>query len=453
VSQAFGDGKFRADLLQLLLDTYSPIATPKKTTPALTAAASLVLNHLALSGGGFDPDFDDPEEFPFESAARAFVTDEFAPAFAAAFGLVKDMCRAVGEEELAVYRAPAGELWSKGGGEGGGGGAKVAAAKKAGGKQKGGKFGGDAEDEEWERQMKEELAAKKKKAAAASEAPSARAYSKEELKTIGEQGEAREATHAVLMALHGCLGLVKSLCRTDCIVVNTALGSLGPVVIEFLLDPPELIGLFPMNLKVLSNSTLISLASCVYEISTLDAAPLCNALLLTKNGKVPTPNPCPSAAQAIAGIAEACEDDKLSGPSFQFVFPLVAACLTGERSVPGCEAVMQIVDVHAKQMGDEDCPAATRGLRRDIAFAVLGLLKHDRHQTFKPSPAEVLATLYDTPEVKVRGGGVRSAHNRSDVNLRLFVSGECEAPITALTSTFVCSCPPPSLYPSNPPTR
>ena len=103
--------------------------------------------------------------------------------------------KAVTEEDLHMYKSPAGELYeadtsaSK---------LPLAASTKNARREtknrKGkGNFGADAEDEEWERQMKKELEAKKKKAPVME-----RVYTKEEQKTMQSQTERRaEVSNAI----------------------------------------------------------------------------------------------------------------------------------------------------------------------------------------------------------------------------------------------------------------
>jgi hypothetical protein len=393
IEATFLDESFRKAFLDTILPYFGPTPTPS----SLTAAACVVVKYLTAVGGEFDPEFDDPEEAPFAAAARSFVTDLFAPALAALLeGEIRTGLNGLTEADLAVLSFATGELYDPKAVPTASSTAKTAAAKKTGVKQKGSKFGGDAEDEAWEAEMKAELEKKKKAADGGSNAVAARVYTKDELKIISEQTEQRKQTRALMSSFASVLSAISdTICKTDSIVGNSTLPTFVPHILSLILNPPALL---PQGPKIQLLETLVKLAECVFEISTIDAAPLAQALKITKNGSVPVPTPCPAATAAIAAGSEVCVEgeETLSAASYGLVFPLLAACLAGPKKTEGCDDALAIMFTHAKELESHVA------LRRSMCVAILTLLEHDRHQTFtSPTPSSTLSALYDTPEIPV----------------------------------------------------
>jgi hypothetical protein len=102
-------------------------------------------------------------------------------------------------------------------------------------------------------------------------------------------------------------------------------------------------------------------------------------------------------------------DDKLSGSSFAFLFPVIQACLMGPRTPTGCEASLCLLERHTPLLAGEGFDNAVANLRKDMVASVLELLKHDRAQTFQaPTPFESLIACYRTAPSESTKGPVLS---------------------------------------------
>ena len=269
------------------------------------------------------------------------------------------------------------------------------------------------EDEEWELQMRKELA-KKKQAEAGSATLSA-----EDKKQVADQDKERARISLLVGSYTRIMKAIGSLAKSDTHVGNSCLPTLARGALTFAVADWPAFQSIP-GLKETAFDTLVTLATCVYEIKDT-YAPMMATALITCFRKVgdnegspiakyrstdllvsALPSPCEPAATTIFEMDEFHEE--LSGPSFAFLFPIVSAALKGPRTTPGCEGALRILERHALYLaGAEKDPVVVR-LRTEMVTSVLELLQHDRAQTFvDPSPYETLIACFQADDDATSG--------------------------------------------------
>ena len=284
-------------------------------------------------------------------------------------------------ENVGLYNSPEGQLFSAGGSSGKDAEAKATRNKKG------------SEEEEWEKQVRKELAEKKMKKEGV---PS---LSPEDKSKIAEQTIERNKIKYILdWDYTRTLLTVQALCLSDIEVGNAILPTLSPAVTSAAVSKSRALAL-ECNFEK-SKNTLCRLAECVYEIEEENSEALALALIISQkkvsgsDGKdqtvVALPAKCDNAATVISEMDE--YGDSLSGNSFAFLFPVVRAALTGQRTTPGCEAALRVLDRHAGLIAADK---TVSNLRKDMSSSVLELLSHDRSISFKdPSPTQAIVNIY-----------------------------------------------------------
>ena len=253
-----------------------------------------------------------------------------------------------------------------------------------------------SEEEEWERQVKVELAEKRK---IKESVPS---LSNEDKEKIEEQTAERNRIRYILdFDFSRCLLTVQALCLSDIEVGNSILPTVSPLVTSAAISVADALKL--KSKKSESFDTLCKLAECVFEIDEQNAVDLATALVMCQeksvevesNGQINVvafPAKCDEAQIAISEMED--YGDTLSGNSFAFLFPILRAALTGQRTTTGCEAALKVLERHAELISVDSTVAA---LRKDMGSSVLELLCHDRSIAFKdPMPIESLVEIYTT---------------------------------------------------------
>ena len=251
-----------------------------------------------------------------------------------------------------------------------------------------------SEEEEWENQVRRELAEKKKKNQ--SGVPS---LSAEDKSKIAEQTVARNGIKYILdWDYMRTLAMVQALCSSDIEVGNAILSTVSPAVVSAAISTSQALKLESMSEE--SKKTLCKLAECVYEIDEENAEALARALILCQKkcskgeSKEPIVVALPAKCEDAAIVISEMDDygDTLSGNSFAFLFPVVRAALTGQRTTPGCEAALQVLDRHTDLISTD---STVTSLRKEMSSSILELLSHDRSIAFKdPSPTEALINIY-----------------------------------------------------------
>ena len=251
-----------------------------------------------------------------------------------------------------------------------------------------------SEEEEWERQVKMELAEKKKNK---DPVPS---LSPEDKSKIEEQTAKRNTIRQVLdFNLSRGLLSVQALCLSDIEVGNSVIPAVSYPVTLAAISVAEALAM--ESKKCESFKTLCTLAECVYEIDEEHSKDLATALIMCQKkgvkeestdqlNAVAFPAKCDEAQIAISEMED--YGDTLSGNSFAFLFPILRAALTGQRTTAGCEGALKVLERHAELIS-VDGPVAA--LRKDMGASVLELLSHDRSIAFKdPTPTETLVEIY-----------------------------------------------------------
>ena len=327
-------------------------------------------------------DRDDEESKPCIFAWELCVK-ELAAKLASHLDSAVAQAEALGQDDLGLYSSPVGELY-----------APVGSSEKES-ESKTVKSKRGSEEEEWEKQVRKELAQKKDKNDAQSLSLSTENKSK-----IAEQATERiKIKHVLDWVYSRALASVQALCSADMEVGNAILPTVSASVTSAAISTSEALKLKSKSEE--SFQTLCRLAECVYEIDEEHAEKMALALMICQKKQdkdeskdqikvVALPATCEEAAVVISEMDE--YGDSLSGNSFAFLFPVVRAALTGQRTTPGCEAALQVLDRHTELISEDRIVAA---LRKDMSSAVLELLSHDRSIAFKdPSPTETLVNIY-----------------------------------------------------------
>ena len=396
----------------------SSTAKGVKVSPSIHEAATSLINTLGGIAGNFDvecDDADDDEKKPYAYASKLCV--EQLPSHLVSH--LTDSLKAVeslSEEDVALFSSPKGVLYEAATVKNGkNGGATLSSAKtvekKKGNKKKGGGGFNTFEDEEWERQVKKDLEKKKKAQSGPSSTPSEKALTPQQKDLLNKQSLRKEEISSVVnVNFPRVLATIRCLCESDIEVGNQCLPTFGQGVIAAAVSSCSAV----KSMEVLKNDSfdaLATLASCVYEIDETHASTMARALVIsfresTKESGLKIsalPSPCAPAAVSIFEMED--YGDCLSGNSFVFLFPIIRAALTGPRNIPGCDGALRVLDRHCAMLAGDEEDATVKALRKDMASTVLGLLLHDRSQTFvNPTPYEALLSCYVTNE-----GGSSSA--------------------------------------------
>lgn len=272
------------------------------------------------------------------------------------------------------------------------------------------------EDEQWEIQMKKELEEKKKQ-----NSTSDGTLSEEDKKLLAHQDNERRRITGVLKGdLLRSLEAIQYLCSSDIEVGNSCLQIVSESVLRSTVSRCPAISMYrPIQEK--SMETLVTLATCVYEILEVHAPTMATALAIScrydsstsddlshnsMQGKQadrhvvkvsPLPSPCAPAACVVFEMENF--HDTLSGASFAFLFPVIQACLLGIRTIVGCEGALGILSLHTELLYGEKRDPIVINLRKDMVIAVLELLKYDRAMAFHdPTPFEALVDCFQTSE-------------------------------------------------------
>jgi len=360
-----------------------------------------LLSTLGAIGGSYDADEDggDDDDLKPLAFAHGLVVERIPSRLARGLEDRLKEVEGITDEDVALYVSPRGVLYRP---DGGGGGEKPADKKKKPAGKKG-RGGTSLEDEEWEAQVKRDLARKKKAAAGGSPSPSDRALTAQEKEELARQTARRDEVTSVLEGgLSRALAAVRSLCESDIEVGNSCLPSVGPAAVSAASSScPAVSSIGSVGDDC--TSALTALAACVYEVDEEAAPSMAAALVAARRlsgSDDGLPSPCPEAAETISAMDEG--NDVLSGNSFAFLFPVVRAALAGGRNVAGCEAALAVLGRHAELLasdGDGEAASALGPLRKDMAGAVLGLLRHDRAMSFvDPTPGEALLSCYGTAD-------------------------------------------------------
>jgi hypothetical protein len=383
-------------------------------------AAMGLIQTLGGIAGSFDAEYDgddDEEKKPYAFAWKLCV-QKLPIHLISRFTDCLKAVESLTEEDIALFRCPKGVLYRPTGGaadEAGGGvrpstgASKTPAVEKRKGKKKGGGGFDAAEEEEWERQVKKDLQNKKKEQEKVTSTTSEKALTPQEKEMLSDQTSRREKIEEVLIGeLPRILAAIRCLCKSDVEVGNSILPIFGTAVIALAVSTCAAIASVD-RLRDDAFDTLSTLASCVYEIDEMHAPTIARALVISYQGtpeegssqngttlKVSAlPSPCPPAALSIFEMDD--YGDCLSGNSFVFLFPILRASLTGSRNIPGCDASLAVLQRHCSMLASDEDDINVKSLRRDIASTVLGLLSHDRSQTFtNPTPYEALVECYLT---------------------------------------------------------
>jgi len=391
----------------------SSVAKGVKVSPSIHEAATSLINTLGGIAGNFDVECDDAEDEekkPYAYASKLCV--EQLPSHLVSH--LTDSLKAVeslSEGDVALFSSPKGVLFeavaAKNGKNGGAAPSTTTKAieKKKSNKKKGGGGFNTFEDEEWERQVKKDLEKKKKAQSGPSSTPSEKALTPQQKELLNEQSLRREEISSVVnVNFPRVLATIRCLCESDIEVGNQCLPTFGLGVIAAAVSSCSAV----KSMEVLKNDsfdTLATLASCVYEIDETHASTMARALVIsfrdsTKESGLKVsalPSPCAPAAVSIFEMED--YGDCLSGNSFVFLFPIIRAALTGPRNIPGCDDALRVLDRHCAMLAGDEEDATVKALRKDMASTVLGLLLHDRSQTFvNPSPYEALLSCYVTNE-------------------------------------------------------
>lgn len=380
-------------------------------------AACSLINSFGGIAGSFDAEFDDDEDNekkPYAFASK-LCTDKLPACLVAFMNKSLSSIESLSEDDISLYLCPEGVLFKPNGENDGqkNSGANSTAPKvekKAATKKVKGGGGFDAfADEEWERQVRKDLAKKKAQAAG----PTVTTLSAEDKKLLDEQSSKRVQVSSVIdVCFPRTLAAIRCLCESDIEVGNASLPCLGKTIIRVAVSPCEVLSSL-YELQQDSFDTLVSLSGCVYEIDEIHARTLARALVTsfgvelkqeTEDGKKeselvikPLPSTCPSAACAIFEMEE--YGDCLSGNSFSFLFPIIAAALSGPRNITGCDSALQVLGRHFTMLDGDEVDPIVKPMRKEIALSLLELLSHDRCQTFtNPTPYEALIGCYDTNE-------------------------------------------------------
>jgi hypothetical protein len=252
-----------------------------------------------------------------------------------------------------------------------------------------------SEEEEWERQVKLELAEKKQ-----SKEDAVPSLSPEDKSKIDEQTVKRNTIRQVLdFNLSRGLLSVQALCLSDIEIGNSVIPAVSSPVTLAAISIAE--ALTMESKKSESFKTLCTQAECVFEIDEENSKDLATALIMcqVKGAKedskdqlniVAFPAQCDEAQIAISEMED--YGDTLSGNSFAFLFPILRAALTGQRTTVGCEGALKVLERHTELIY-VDGPVAA--FRKDMGASVLELLSHDRSIAFKdPTPTETLVEIY-----------------------------------------------------------
>lgn len=317
---------------------------------------------------------------------------------------VLKMVEEIPEKDMLLFLSPPGTLFQTGENSG-------AEIKKSGGKRL-------SEEEEWELQMKKELAEKKKQQQASAAGSSSGALSDDDRRLLVEQDRRRDEMGSLLNGDYArVLNSIQYLCVSDIEVGNQCLRTVMESVIRAATSICPAATSVP-TLLVQSSLTLTQLATCVYEIHEMHAPTIAQAIMIScrqEKKEFPTdangsrtdaktslvvkelPSPCAPAACVIYEMDHF--GDTFSGSSFAFLFPVIRASLMGPRTPPGCEAALRVLERHTALLFGEEKYFQVATLRREMAIAVLELLKHDRAQTFQdPTALDTLVKCYNTDE-------------------------------------------------------
>ncbi len=255
------------------------------------------------------------------------------------------------------------------------------------------------EDDEWELQTKKELAKKKKDAV--------NGLTEERRKKIQDQDVERERIKCLLNGdFVFTLESIQLLSSSDIEVGNSCLATFADPVLRSAVSVCPAVSAL-RNVRVACYDTLMTLANCVYEIDEKHASAMVHALLIscrrptstdgTATGPIQVsalPSPCAPAAVCVYEIDQF--GDCLSGPSFNFLFPVLQACLMGPRTAIGCDKALAVLERHTQVLYGDGKDVIVLSRRKDMAISVLELLKHDRCQTFQnPTAFETLVACYN----------------------------------------------------------
>ena len=355
----------------------------------------LTLGSIAsnFSSASDDPNDEDMEVFVF---ARRLCIKELAPRLAdLCKGLLPQM-ESISAYAVDVYRSPVGSL------------CREQTSSKKVDDDKVGKSR-RTEDEEWELQLRKELAKKKQ-----ADASGSLTLSAEDKKQVADQDKERGRISLLVDSFTRLMKAIGSLAGSDVQVGNACLPTLARGVLTFaVVDWPALKSIPRLN--EIAVDTLVTLATCVYEIEETYAPMMATALItcfrksdnnedppITKHKSTDLsisalPSPCEPAATTLFEMDEFHEE--LSGSSFAFLFPVVSAALKGPRTTPGCEGALRILDRHTLLLAGAEKDPVVVGLRTEMVTSVLELLQHDRAQTFvDPSPYETLVACFQADD-------------------------------------------------------
>ena len=408
-----------------LAKTFTEVLGPLACGPS--SDASLVINNAAICAiyslvqiAAQKVDLDNEQcsidESPETKLLRLFSTLEM-PLYVAT--RLEDATKAFSrltQSDIDWYRSPEGVLYRFSEGEDSDINVYTASeAKKAVTKNRIGKGGVSLlEEEEWERQIKREQAMKKKKEM--EEVGGAKALTPEEKALLQKQTQRRKEVAAVMEnEIPRSLATLTAICDSDIMVGNKCIQIFSHSVLCFAICDCVAKQQFPA-LSSMGFEAVSTLASTIYEIDEDCSSGVARALLKclnpTKSGDIEEvfkslkerpvsafPTWFTEAASVIENID--AFGDNLCENSFWFVMPILRAALTGPRTLPGSEAVLEVISRHIPQvhmLADHK----RRIMRKDLCLSVLELLSHDRSQTFlDPTPYEVLKALYTEIEPTV----------------------------------------------------
>ena len=345
-----------------------------------------LIKTLGGIGGNFDVEFNDPEDpdsILYEVAWQLCVS-ELATKMSNQLSTTLTSIEALSKDDIGLYRSSPGILY-------------VPPATESDDPSKITKRKKMSEDEEWEMKVKEEIAKKK---AAETSGNTTTSISEEEKNMLLIQTKERKRMHHLIdLRFYRCLESIRFLSLSDVEIGNSILPIVSRNVTDAIMSKCEAFKALH-SCTQLGFTTLLSLASCVYEIDeaySLDVArSLCLSQKKVKNevSFIALPSSCPSAVTTITEMDE--YGDCLGLNSFQFLFPVIRSALTGPRSSKGCDSALRVLDRHSELL---DNGVAVSNLRKEMASAVLELLSHDRAKTFAdPTPVECLLNIYSSEE-------------------------------------------------------
>ena len=388
------------EILNYLTRKYVPRSTAEAddgndTTSSATTNVSNTVHRAALSLiislGRLAVDKDDENS---ETGVSAFCKElcvkHIAPLLAEQLRCTQKSINDLTVNEIDLYKSPIGTLFRTEK-------ALAIGVVKSSGKRL-------TEDEEWEEQLKKEIAEKQGATVSGTD------LSADDKKLLQQQDAERQQTSKLVHVEYvRIVDAIRYLCMSDIEIGNECLPAIGDGVLSAAVSTcPAFRCISGLTSKSLE--ALTTLGCCVYEIHEDHARAISTALIiccrtLTKSKEnsncsntkdlLSLPSPCIPAATVISEMQN--YGDTLSGASFVFLFPIIAAALFGPRTPIGCEGALKLLHQHTMLLYGDLFDPNVFAIRKDMVVAILELLKHDRSQTFhNPSPLEALAACYYT---------------------------------------------------------